>query len=1075
MSPRHHPLNLQNETIVMTTFPTDSSPAAKNSFALPGINSETFQMAGLKHVDASTAVPLTGTEQPGLLIPYRTIDGLPVMEGQSHSSTSRSISYNSNKLQSVYSSSPETQIEKNQPQPAHSSPFMRPFVHRKNLAEEALAAFGEIDWHDDTTGYITCPGQHLHTTRDGHRDCQVKIDGTPTVFCQHQSCKKFIEDANRELRKLMETYQVLGGLTENQTGHTPKIHVKKSARIEAFGAEILKELRRHGHEGALDALLRTSPVQIPDDNGAQLKLFMSLLPPQDIFWIGNKEDSGSQFHAKNFKSAKTWASEGAPKYPFLCTSSFKPGSFSRSKKNVIQRNLIVFECDKADLTLARKLASKEIPDDDDKRRNKEMSVALIRRLQNDLGLKLVAVVDSGNKSLHGYFRYPGDDTFAELKYLIPAMGGDPMVLGEASASRVPGYQDHERKQTLLYFDNTPDKSEPKLPSSLLPAQAFEQFGQGLTSLISSSVASSLTSLPTASSLDSYPAATSFLEAPPVSSLNSSTDVVPHQSVSRVTRTQKRLKKVTSNMPRPLGCIAYHGVAGRIVRKIEPHTEASPAALLMTLLTFTGTMIGKGAYVVTDGAHQYMNLFTLIIGSSSKARKGTSLANIERILDRVDSNFMSDNTASGLSSGEGLIAAVKDSVTQQAVNKTTGQLELKVLEPGVDDKRLIVAEGEFANALKVAKREGNTLSGILRNAWDGRDLRTMTRKDPLKSTRPHISVLAHITREELLKEMSDVDTVNGFANRFLFVASQREKLLPEGGKIGSVEFQAEIQELVQAIKQGQSAGPITRSPEAVALWRSTYEMLAKERPGLIGCITSRSEAQVTRLSALFALLDGSRVIQPVHHEAALEVWRYCEDSARWIFGMKTGQKLSDKILDALQRMSPDVMSRTEIFTKVMAKNGTAHDLDNALRLLLEYELIECWDEKTADGRVTELFRFAEGTNYTNSSSGGMPAEETPESKTTNSQADFVKFVGLSDHKGVFAAASRPDPLFERPTATSSFLSTPYMSTITNVNHEGMCEEEREHWNYYDAYGEHEAHTTHLVIKPDAKMNSQWAEK
>jgi hypothetical protein len=73
----------------MTTFPTDSSPAAKNSFALPVINSETVQMAGLKYVDVSAALPLTGTEQPGLIIPYRPIDGLPVMEGQSHSSTSR--------------------------------------------------------------------------------------------------------------------------------------------------------------------------------------------------------------------------------------------------------------------------------------------------------------------------------------------------------------------------------------------------------------------------------------------------------------------------------------------------------------------------------------------------------------------------------------------------------------------------------------------------------------------------------------------------------------------------------------------------------------------------------------------------------------------------------------------------------------------------------------------------------------------------------------------------------------------------------------------------------------------------
>jgi hypothetical protein len=454
----------------------------------------------------------------------------------------------------------------------------------------------------------------------------------------------------------------------------------------------------------------------------------------------------------------------------------------------------------------------------------------------------------------------------------------------------------------------------------------------------------------------------------------------------------------------------------------------------------------------------VNLFTLIIGSSSKARKGTSLANIERILRLVDPEFMSEKNTSGLSTGEGLITAVRDSVTEVTKNNKTGLSEVKVLDLGVDDKRLIVAEGEFANALRVAKRDGNILSGILRNAWDGRDLRTLTRKNPLKSTGPHISILAHITREELLKEMSDVDTVNGFANRFLFVASQRQQLLPEGGKIDSVDFQVEIRELAQAIKRGQSAGELTRSPEAAALWRGTYKRLAKERPGLIGCITSRSEAQVTRLSALYALLDGSSVIEPIHHEAALEVWRYCEESARWIFGMKTGQRLSDKILDALMGMAPADMSRTEIVTKVMGKNGTAHDLDNALRLLLEYELIECWEEKAADGRVTEFFRYAEGTNSTNSSTGEPPAKQPAESEITTSQANFVEFVDLGDQNAVVASASRLNTPVEKHTATSSFLFSPLLVSRNPFQTEGMSPEEQEHWAYYHAYVESEMDPT-----------------
>jgi hypothetical protein len=301
-------------------------------------------------------------------------------------------------------SSLQIQIQKNKPQPAHAFPFRRSSVHRKNVAEEALANFGEIDWHDATTGYLTCPGQHLHTTKDGHRDCQVKIDGIPTVYCQHQSCKSFIEDANRELRERMTTYQKLGMLTEDKQSYTPNNRVEQFAHIEDFGAQILNEVRNVKHEGALQLLIQSSPVRIPNDRGEQFKLFMSLFPENDVIWIGNKEDSGLPRHRENFKSAEAWASDGALKFPLICTSSFAPGSFSRSTKNVTQRNLFVFECDKADLTLAEKLASRQILDDADKLRNKEISVALIRRLQTDLKLKLVAVVDSGNKSLHAYFR-----------------------------------------------------------------------------------------------------------------------------------------------------------------------------------------------------------------------------------------------------------------------------------------------------------------------------------------------------------------------------------------------------------------------------------------------------------------------------------------------------------------------------------------------------------------------------------------------------------------------------------------------------------------------------------------------
>ena len=65
--------------------------------------------------------------------------------------------------------------------------------------------------------------------------------------------------------------------------------------------------------------------------------------------------------------------------------------------------------------------------------------------------------------------------------------------------------------------------------------------------------------------------------------------------------------------------------------------------------------------------------------------------------------------------------------------------------------------------------------------DGDTLRVMTRHQPLKASGAHISVVAHITEEELGRELTDTDTLNGFANRFLWVVVRRSKRLPFGGQ------------------------------------------------------------------------------------------------------------------------------------------------------------------------------------------------------------------------------------------------------------------------------------------------------
>jgi hypothetical protein len=75
-------------------------------------------------------------------------------------------------------------------------------------------------------------------------------------------------------------------------------------------------------------------------------------------------------------------------------------------------------------------------------------------------------------------------------------------------------------------------------------------------------------------------------------------------------------------------------------------------------------------------------------------------------------------------------------------------------------------------------------------------------------------------------------------------------------------------------------------------------LSHARPGLYGAATSRAEAQVLRLSAIYAALDCSPIIAPPHLQAALAVWEYCSASAALLFGASTGEPTADRIRQAL---------------------------------------------------------------------------------------------------------------------------------------------------------------------------------
>ena len=97
--------------------------------------------------------------------------------------------------------------------------------------------------------------------------------------------------------------------------------------------------------------------------------------------------------------------------------------------------------------------------------------------------------------------------------------------------------------------------------------------------------------------------------------------------------------------------AYDGLAGEITDRIAPETEADPVAILAQLLVGFGAAVGRGAWFEVEATRHHPNQFAILVGDSSKARKGSSWDRVWRLLAHADPSLPARLTT-GLSSGEG---------------------------------------------------------------------------------------------------------------------------------------------------------------------------------------------------------------------------------------------------------------------------------------------------------------------------------------------------------------------------------------------------------------------------------------
>ena len=292
-----------------------------------------------------------------------------------------------------------------------------------------LAAVG-VEVISESDGHVICPGGHLHTTHNADKDCVVyNNDGTLRLYCFHRSCVEVIAETNEALCRVA---------TASPRSSEEALRTRRDADTrqhrERAGQELL-------HAVLTDCAwsleeIKADPrndLREPPEEHWQLvvALFAEKFPAANV-WIGrDKRDTGKPGHRWRFKTGGGWLKFAICPGELICPNSFRPGSYHRSNENVVGHHFLVVESD----TLGHKVG------------------AVFRFMAEEFSMPVRMVVDTGGKSLHGWFDYPPADTLGKLRKVLPVLQCDPAMFTPSQPCRLPGAVRKEtgRWQRLIYF------------------------------------------------------------------------------------------------------------------------------------------------------------------------------------------------------------------------------------------------------------------------------------------------------------------------------------------------------------------------------------------------------------------------------------------------------------------------------------------------------------------------------------------------------------------------------------------------------------------------------------------------
>lgn len=426
---------------------------------------------------------------------------------------------------------------------------------------------------------------------------------------------------------------------------------------------------------------------------------------------------------------------------------------------------------------------------------------------------------------------------------------------------------------------------------------------------------------------------------------------------------QRVFNDTAQAPDPPSRETFAGPLGLLTTAIAPHVPWDPIAFHAQALATLGNYLGYQPFIAEGAILRRPNLFLALIGGTGSG-KGSSLRWVNWMMNIIDDAYVANRTITAVGSGQGLLAKITDPVYTADKN---GKQVPTIL--GSDDKRVLYLEEELEALFnKMSTRE--EVEKMITKAWDSGIMETTTKHESMRCTTPHVSIIGHITGDELYERLDRRLVDNGYSNRWLYVlikSTQTMALEAQPHEVGGIaELARRIGKNVHQVMADPGAAEFILSPDADEAFRETASyMYERSTTGAMAKQTVRWRSQMFKMAVIHAALDGTATIAAEHFLAARAMWAYSARSTHSFLGGLTGNGNVDKFLAFWSTLDYDDLTLSDV-SDMFSKNLPAVKRDVMLNQLMRDGIlrVDRGDPGPNGGRPRRVVRYTGHLSHLN---------------------------------------------------------------------------------------------------------------